>query len=120
LRSGRASAQAGDVHPLVTLTLLGPLAALFGLVGQMVHRGRAPSDAERSAGAGVAGLKQLIEAREWGAALPALLISGGLLWTMTCGALAAAFAFEQYLTSALMLVVIAWAIWRIAQDYRRA
>jgi hypothetical protein len=107
------------VHPLLSLTLLGPLATLFGLVGQMVHRGRGPSDAERAAGGGIRGLKRLIAAREWGAALPALLITGGLLWMMTFGALAIAIVFHQRVTGLLMLVVPVAMVARIVRDYRR-
>jgi hypothetical protein len=119
LRSGRPSAQASDVHPLLSLTLLGPLMTLFGLVGQMVHRGRAPSEAERAAGGGIAGLKRMIAAREWGAALPALLITGGLLWMMTFGALAIAIAFNQRVTGLLMMSAPLWMLARIVRDYRR-
>jgi len=108
------------VHPLLLVTLLGPLATLFGLVAQMVHRSHAPSDAERSAAAGVAGLKRLVAAGEWRAALPPLMITAGLLWTMTFGAIAMAVVFEQRVTGLLMLVAPVWAGLRIVRDYRRA
>ena len=110
----------GDVHPLLLVTLLGPLAALFGLVAQVIHRGRAPSDAERGAAAGVAGLKRLLAAGDWSAALPPLLITGGLLWTMTLGAIAMAVVFEQRLSGVLMLAAPVWAGARIVRDWRRA
>ena len=83
------------MHPLIFLTLLGLLAVLFGITGLVVHRGRAPSDVERAAGSGVAGLKRLIAAGDWGAALPALLITGGLLATMLFGALALAVVLHR-------------------------
>lgn len=108
------------MHPLLLATLLGPLAVLYGLVAQLRQRGHAPSDAERGAGSGVAGLKRLIAAGEWGAALPALLITGGALWTMTLGALVATVVFEQRLTGLLMLAAPVWAAARIVRDYRRA
>ena len=120
LRSTRRCAQRGHVHPLLLVTLLGPLVALFGLVGQMAHRAHAPSDTERGAAAGVAGLKRLVAAGDWGAALPPLMITGGLLWTMTLGAIAMAVVFEQRVTGLLMLAVPLWAAGRIVRDYRRA
>ena len=107
------------MHPLLSLTLLGPLMTLFGLAGQMVHRGRAPSETERTAGRGIAGLKHLVAAGEWGAALPALLITGGLLWMMTFGALAIAIVFGQRVTGLLMASVPVWLLVRIVRDYRR-
>lgn len=108
------------MHPLLLVTLLGPLATLFGLVGQLVHRGHAPSPAERDAAAGVAGLKRLVAAGDWSAALPPLLIAAGLLWTMTFGAIAMAVVFEQRLSGLLMLAAPAWAGTRIVRDWRRA
>ena len=108
------------MHPLLLATLLGPLVVLFGLAAQLRHRSHAPSEAERAAGSGVAGLKQLVAAGEWGAALPALLITGGALWMMTFGALVAALVFEHRLTGALMLAAPVWAAARIVRDYRRA
>ena len=108
------------MHPLLLVTLLGPLAVLFGLAGQMRHRAHAPSDAERGATAGVAGLKQLVAARDWGAALPPLLITAGALWTMTFGAISAAVVFDQRLTGVLMLGAPIWAAARIVRDWRRA
>lgn len=108
------------MHPLLLVTLLGPLAVLFGLTAQLRRRGRAPSAAERGAAAGVAGLKRLVAAGDWAAALPPLLITGGLLWTMTFGAIAMVVVFEQRLSGALMLAVPVWAIVRMARDYRRA
>ena len=108
------------MHPLLLATLLGPVAVLFGLAAQLRHRSQAPSDAERSAGSGVAGLKQLVAAGEWGAALPPLLITAGALWTMTLGALVAAVVLDHRLTGVLMLAAPVWAAARIVRDYRRA
>lgn len=108
------------MHPLLLVTLLGPLAALFGLVAQTAHRSHAPSDAERGAAAGVAGLKRLVAAGEWGAVLPPLAITAGLLWTMTFGAIAMAVVFEHRVTGLLMLAAPVWAAARIVRDYRRA
>ncbi|MBM4247020.1 MAG: hypothetical protein FJ148_25045 [Deltaproteobacteria bacterium] len=108
------------MHPLLLVTLLGPLATLLGLVAQMVHRAHAPSEAERGAAAGVAGLKRLVAAGEWGGALPPLMITAGLLWTMTFGAIAMSVVFEQRVTGLLMLVAPVWAGLRIVRDYRRA
>lgn len=105
---------------MLLVTLLGPLAVLFGFAAQLRHRSQAPSDAERTAGAGVAGLKHLVAAGDWAAALPPLLITGGALWTMTFGALVAAVVFEQRLTGVLMLAAPIWAAARIVRDWRRA
>ena len=108
------------MHPLIFVTLLGLLAVLFGITGLVVHRGRTPSEAERAAGKGVAGLKRVIEAGDWGAALPALLITGGMLTMMVFGALVLAVVFRQRATGVLMLGVAAFAILRIVREYRRA
>ncbi|MBY0277460.1 hypothetical protein K2Z84_19180 [Candidatus Binatia bacterium] len=108
------------MHPLLLVALLGPLTVLFGFAAQLRHRSQAPSDTERSAAAGVAGLKKLVAAGDWAAALPPLLITGGALWTMTFGAIAAAVVFEQRLTGVLMLAAPIWAVARIVRDWRRA
>lgn len=108
------------MHPLILVTLLGPLVVLFGFAAQLRHRGQVPSDAESSAAAGVAGLKKLVAARDWVAALPPLLITGGALWTMTFGAIVAAVVFDQRLTGVLMLAAPIWAATRIVRDWRRA
>lgn len=108
------------MHPLLLVTLVGPLLVLFGLAAQLRHRSQAPSDAERGAVAGVAGLKQLVAAGDWPAALPPLLITAGVLWTMTFGAIAAAVVFEQRLTGVLMLAAPIYAAARIVRDWRRA
>src|SRR5690606_8363141 len=75
------------VHPLVLLTLASLLALLFGIAANVLAKSRAPSEAERRAGRGVAGLKHLLQAGEWRAAAPALLITLGLLGVMVFGAL---------------------------------
>lgn len=108
------------MHPLLLATLLGPLAVLFGIAGQMRHRSHAPSDAERRAGSGMAGLKHLVQAGDWGAAVPALLITGGSLWTMTLGAITVAVVFEQRVSGLLMLAAPAWVTARMLRDWRRA
>jgi hypothetical protein len=108
------------VHPLIFVTLLGLLTVLFGITGLVVHRSRTPSDAERNAGSGVAGLKRVIAAGDWGAALPPLLITGGLLTTMVFGALTLAVVFRQRATGVLMLGVTLFMLLRIVRDYRRA
>ncbi len=108
------------MHPLIFLTLLGLLAVLFGITGLVIHRGRAPSEVERQAGSGVAGLKRLIAAGEWGAATPALLITGGMLSMMLFGALVLAVVFHQRATGILMLGVVAFCVARIVYEYRRA
>lgn len=108
------------MHPLILLTLLGLLAVLFGITGLVVHRSRTPSDAERSAGSGVPGLKRLIAAGDWRAAMPPLLITGGMLAMMVFGALTLAVVFQQRATGVLMLGVAAFAIARIVLEYRRA
>jgi hypothetical protein len=108
------------VHPLIFLTLLGLLVTLFGVTGLVIRRGRAPSEAERGAGSGVPGLKRLIASGEWGAALPALLITGGMLSMMVFGALVLAVVLEQRATGLLMLAVVLFMLLRIVRDYRRA
>ena len=108
------------MHPLIFLTLLGLLAVLFGVTGLVLHRGRAPSEVERRAGSGVPGLKRLIAAGDWSAALPALLITGGMLSMMVFGALTLAVVFHQRATGILMLGVALFAIVRIVREYRRA
>jgi hypothetical protein len=110
----------GLVHPLLLVTLLGPLLALFGVVAQTAHRSQARADAKRDAAAGIAGLKCLVAAGDWGAALPPLMITAGLLWTMTFGAIAMAVVFEQRLSGLLMATAPIWAIARIVRDWRRA
>jgi hypothetical protein len=108
------------VHPLIFVTLLGLLAVLFGITGLVLHRGRTPSEVERRAGKGVAGLKRVIAAGDWGAALPPLLITGGMLTMMVFGALVLALVFRQRATGVLMLGVAVFAIARIVREYRRA
>lgn len=108
------------MHPLIFLTLLGLLIVLFGVAGLVFHRSRAPSAVERHAGSGVPGLKRLIAAGDWGAATPALLITGGMLAMMVFGALTLAVVFHQRATGILMLAVPAFAIFRIVRDYRRS
>jgi hypothetical protein len=109
-----------EVHPLILLTLLGLLAVLLGVTGLLLRHGREPSELERHAGSGVPGLKRLIAAGDWRAALPALLITGGMLAMMVFGALALAVVFAQRATGVLMLGVALFALLRIARDYRRA
>ena len=108
------------VHPLIFVTLLGLLAVLFGITGLVIHRGRTPSETERTAGSGVAGLKRVIAAGDWGAALPPLLITGGMLTMMVFGALALAIVFQQRAAGVLMLGVALFSVLRIVRDYRRA
>ena len=108
------------MHPLILLTLASLLAVLFGITGLVIKRGRAPSDVERGAGSGVPGLKRLIAAGEWRAALPPLLITGGMLAMMVFGALTLAIVLEQRATGILMLAVPLLALARILIEYRRA
>ncbi len=108
------------MHPLLLLTAASFLVLLFGLAVNLLARSREPTDFERDAGRGIAGLKRLIEARSWRLALPSLLITGGLLGVMVFGALALAVVFEQTATGVLMLLVALFAIGKIARDYARA
>jgi hypothetical protein len=108
------------VHPLILLTLASLLVLLFGIAFLILSRSRPPSELERQAGSGVAGLKRLLAAGAWRAALPSLLITGGLLATMVSGALVLAVVFDQRTTGILMLVVTVLALLRIAHEYRRA
>jgi hypothetical protein len=107
------------VHPLVLLTAASLLALLFGIAANVLAHSRAPSDVERHAGRGVAGLKHLLQAGAWRAALPALLISGGLLGVMLFGALTLIVVFGQIVTGLLMLLVPLYAAVRIVRDYVR-
>lgn len=108
------------MHPLVLLTLASLLAVLFGIAGLMLARSREPSEVERRAERGVAGLKALIRAGDWRAALPPLLVTGGLLGVMVFGAFTLAVVFDQTATGVLMLLVAVYALGRIARDWVRA
>lgn len=108
------------VHPLILLTFASLLLVLFGVTSLVMSRGRARSDVERTAGAGVPGLKRLIEAGEWRGALPALLVTTGMIGLMVFGALTLAVVFGQRATGILMLAVAGFALLRIVREYRRA
>ncbi|MEW6267986.1 MAG: hypothetical protein AB1689_01655 [Thermodesulfobacteriota bacterium] len=108
------------MHPLLLLTAASFLALLFGIAANLLARSREPTALERDAGHGIAGLKRLVEAGSWRLALPALLITGGLLGVMVFGALALAVVFGQTATGVLMLLVALVAIAKIARDYARA
>ena len=108
------------MHLLVILTAASLLVVLFGIALLVLSRSGPPSEIERKAGSGVAGLKRLIEAGAWRTALPWLLITGGMLALMVFGALVLAIVLEQRATGVLMLGVALFALLRIVREYRRA
>jgi hypothetical protein len=108
------------VHPLVLLTAATLLVVLFGIALLVLSRSQPPSEVERRAGSGVAGLKRLIDAGAWQAALPWLLITGGMLAMMVSGALLLWVVLEQRATGILMLAVALFAAYRVVREYRAA
>lgn len=108
------------MHLLIVLTAVSLLVVLFGIALLILSRSGPPSEIERTAGSGVAGLKRLIEAGAWRIALPWLLITGGMLALMVTGALVLAVVLEQRATGVLMLGVALFALVRIVREYRAA
>ena len=119
---------------LVTATLLSAMLIAFGGVALLRPRpqekpAESPAPAPQNAladdpaaskPAALAHLKDLVEARDWGRALPSLLIIAGLLGVMLFGSLSLLFVFGQKTAGVASLGVSLYATIRLAYDYARA
>ena len=114
---------------LVTATLASALAAVLGgilLVRRADARSaspevpRYPAVANADPTTPLGRLKGVIQARDWGAALPSLLALGGILGVMLFGALALIFALDQERSGWPMLILAILTIGWAAREYGRA